>query len=281
MDCPLHRRAHNRPQWNSSSNRNSSQANNNRRTVLLRGRNHITDPRRRHHPRHEDSDEVGADAAGMVSWHDIPEGLPLLRGVLRTRHRSGRIQPQASSTTDMEHRIERNHQEIRSWRNFLDARSPSEYMDDTHRAIARLVEQLENEQRLQEQREGYLVERIRELLDIQARHDQTELEARAYLALHDDQYRQRIHEGQIFALAQQLSLATSAPPKRGVSPQRMRKMRVVDSKDTMTTASCVICMESLIGCLYHLHCGHVFHKHCLGMWMRDNTSCPMCRKDIA
>jgi hypothetical protein len=27
-------------------------------------------------------------------------------------------------------------------------------------------------------------------------------------------------------------------------------------------------------------CSHVFHKKCLGKWIRLNTNCPVCRKDL-
>ena len=25
-------------------------------------------------------------------------------------------------------------------------------------------------------------------------------------------------------------------------------------------------------------CGHIFHKHCIEMWLKNHDSCPFCRK---
>ena len=45
--------------------------------------------------------------------------------------------------------------------------------------------------------------------------------------------------------------------------------------------SCVICQEDFSESNKHkvtLHCGHKYHKACLREWLKDNSSCPMCRK---
>ena len=246
----------------------------------------------------------------VSSWLDVPyQGMPIPRGVLRRRDtaylRPWQQPPPNTSTTDM-----RRNERVRSWRSYLEARSPFLAMDEEERAIVHLVEQVVGgaipqtplvtlfgvngymlhlvescirRQQLEGQRsdrrwdEVQLVERIREMYSTHGHY--------IYGHTFNQNDPQSIPEGQNVARAQQLFFATpSVPSKRGgVSPQRMRSLRVVNrNKDTTTTMDpCVICMESLTGSSYHLHCGHVYHVNCLRQWMRNNQSCPMCRKDIA
>lgn len=46
---------------------------------------------------------------------------------------------------------------------------------------------------------------------------------------------------------------------------------------------CSICMDDLNkgDAMGQLECGHTFHKQCIVDWLKDNASCPMCRKDMA
>lgn len=30
----------------------------------------------------------------------------------------------------------------------------------------------------------------------------------------------------------------------------------------------------------HLSCGHTFHIECIEYWLKDNTNCPICRKNL-
>lgn len=63
-------------------------------------------------------------------------------------------------------------------------------------------------------------------------------------------------------------------------------------------ATCAICQEFLFGedleekrrtttenkakeTLYKLACSHCFHSQCLSDWLHDNSSCPVCRYDVA
>jgi len=45
---------------------------------------------------------------------------------------------------------------------------------------------------------------------------------------------------------------------------------------------CTICMDDLSkgDAMGQLECGHAFHKQCIVDWLRENTSCPMCRETM-
>ena len=45
---------------------------------------------------------------------------------------------------------------------------------------------------------------------------------------------------------------------------------------------CVVCFEKLRGVdkEWPLPCGHSFHRDCIRTWMKENPSCPVCRKNI-
>ena len=53
---------------------------------------------------------------------------------------------------------------------------------------------------------------------------------------------------------------------------------------------CIICQSPLLcvddileegtGHLYKLPCSHCFHEHCAQQWLRDHSSCPVCRYDL-
>ena len=53
---------------------------------------------------------------------------------------------------------------------------------------------------------------------------------------------------------------------------------------------CIICQSPLLcvddileegtGHLYKLPCSHCFHEHCAQQWLRDHSSCPVCRCDL-
>lgn len=46
--------------------------------------------------------------------------------------------------------------------------------------------------------------------------------------------------------------------------------------------NCTICLETLNGFrkLRGLACGHVFHDHCIAMWLNQKRLCPICRITI-
>ena len=44
---------------------------------------------------------------------------------------------------------------------------------------------------------------------------------------------------------------------------------------------CPICYDALSKATVHtLACGHNFHTTCVSQWLKDNTSCPMCRATV-
>lgn len=44
---------------------------------------------------------------------------------------------------------------------------------------------------------------------------------------------------------------------------------------------CSVCFEDIKSCEnIKLNCGHIYHKKCIGEWMKLNSSCPMCRAEI-
>ena len=49
-----------------------------------------------------------------------------------------------------------------------------------------------------------------------------------------------------------------------------------------TSLFCPICQDtSLSSCISrHLSCGHTFHIECIEYWLKDNTTCPICRYDF-
>ena len=44
-----------------------------------------------------------------------------------------------------------------------------------------------------------------------------------------------------------------------------------------TLEKCTICLEAFTGDINTLPCAHRFHAACIGQWLNDNDSCPLCR----
>ena len=52
------------------------------------------------------------------------------------------------------------------------------------------------------------------------------------------------------------------------------------SKSTNKTyGECCICLEQLND-LYALPCAHLFHEHCIRLWLKNHTKCPMCEESV-
>jgi hypothetical protein len=44
---------------------------------------------------------------------------------------------------------------------------------------------------------------------------------------------------------------------------------------------CSICCDNIEeGNVYCTPCGHIYHVECIKNWTKDNSKCPMCRRDI-
>jgi hypothetical protein len=47
------------------------------------------------------------------------------------------------------------------------------------------------------------------------------------------------------------------------------------------TQNCSICYDSAVGeSIVTLPCNHDFHMSCIIPWLRSNTTCPLCRRDL-
>ena len=85
--------------------------------------------------------------------------------------------------------------------------------------------------------------------------------------------------------------------RRGVPPAQLRRLvptvvapaaprtRRADANAAATAAaeptSCVVCMDDSTPMTSRLPCGHVFHAPCISTWLREHTTCPVCRRDVA
>lgn len=42
-------------------------------------------------------------------------------------------------------------------------------------------------------------------------------------------------------------------------------------------SQCSICLENFTGTAVKLGCDHLFHRDCIQRWLREHTTCPVCR----
>jgi len=56
----------------------------------------------------------------------------------------------------------------------------------------------------------------------------------------------------------------------------------IKKDDCLVGQLCAICHDDFKLREYkrELTCDHTFHKRCIDKWLKNNLSCPMCRKDI-
>lgn len=59
-------------------------------------------------------------------------------------------------------------------------------------------------------------------------------------------------------------------------------VKEVDFQEEMQEAACPICLDGFSPAIpiVQLVCTHIFHKACLGEWLKLNQSCPTCRRSI-
>ncbi|XP_069744724.1 E3 ubiquitin-protein ligase DZIP3-like isoform X2 [Narcine bancroftii] len=65
----------------------------------------------------------------------------------------------------------------------------------------------------------------------------------------------------------------------GVEFQKASKQLVQQQEENTEEDPCVICHEELVppeGC-YELECKHIFHKKCINYWLKEQSTCPICR----
>ncbi|GBO10832.1 hypothetical protein AVEN_223143-1 [Araneus ventricosus] len=53
------------------------------------------------------------------------------------------------------------------------------------------------------------------------------------------------------------------------------------SIDTTTEHQCTICLDLLYHrTTMHLPCVNAFHPECIGSWLNESRTCPMCRRNV-
>ena len=66
-----------------------------------------------------------------------------------------------------------------------------------------------------------------------------------------------------------------------VSPQRIITLEFAQQTPQVNvnpvTKLCAICHEDDTVVRHTLACNHTFHLHCIGKWLLNNRTCPMCR----
>lgn len=55
---------------------------------------------------------------------------------------------------------------------------------------------------------------------------------------------------------------------------KAKRKRSVQAENTV----CTVCYDELNGDLKTLSCQHKFHVVCIGRWLREKQSCPVCRQ---
>eukprot|EP00906_Rhabdomonas_costata_P021103 RCo030664 len=75
---------------------------------------------------------------------------------------------------------------------------------------------------------------------------------------------------------------SGAPPApKALLEQILDSEVCLDTSMLRVTQSCSVCLDSLhVGDRgVVLRCGHVFHKDCLGSWLKLHNTCPLCREE--
>lgn len=72
----------------------------------------------------------------------------------------------------------------------------------------------------------------------------------------------------------------AAPNRSHGSLQHALPSLVTTTTTTTTPTSTVVAMPPAEGGMVRLRCGHWFHKPCVVQWLSEQTTCPVCRKDV-
>lgn len=57
---------------------------------------------------------------------------------------------------------------------------------------------------------------------------------------------------------------------------------IITEDDVNNETECNVCLESFVidESVKMLACKHKYHEKCIGPWLRTNTTCPTCRRDV-
>lgn len=80
-----------------------------------------------------------------------------------------------------------------------------------------------------------------------------------------------------------------ASPKKSTpkTPKFLKKKPpkyLIQNKDELEKSQvindCSICLEKNEGSIIKLNCGHIFHRECIELWIKNKSNCPNCRISI-
>jgi len=91
----------------------------------------------------------------------------------------------------------------------------------------------------------------------------------------------------IFVWLMRQGFLFAEPPSKGCAPDVIEKMEVVNFgdevfDDEVNPRECCICMGEFTGeeTIVRTTCKHIFHKDCVGSWLKSKQLCPLCRENL-
>jgi E3 ubiquitin-protein ligase RNF115/126 len=100
---------------------------------------------------------------------------------------------------------------------------------------------------------------------------------------HDTVYSDEHWDRIISDLLEQNPTGGGAAPARKEDIDALPEVKIDDSMlDDKGKAECIICQDNVVVTepVTKLPCNHWFHKECIGTWLEEHDSCPVCRVSI-